>query len=336
MNKNLLIIFIAIVSAFINPAQAQPTITSASFTPQPGENFLVHLFPYQAAGIGGAGLIWDFSSAAATGTANMNHVDPASTPSAASFPDATVAISQDAAYSYFEGTSSAWYYDGVVASGNLIPYSDAEKLMEFPFTYNDSYSDNFGATFTAGVTITRAGTVNVSADAYGTLMLPYGTINNVIRVKVIENYTDSYTTPGGPVTLTYSATNYYWYKADTHYPVLSISSLDQDGTLYQGATYLDQAHISAVEENIANAINLNVFPNPSSSVSTISFDLLQHENIVLSIYNSVGELVELIEQNQLGAGNHRYELNTSDYAAGLYTLKVAVGDKAGMKKISVL
>lgn len=335
MKKSILFFLTVIALAFINPLQAQPTITTASFTPQPGENFLVHLFPYQAAGIGGAGLIWDFSGVTATGTANMNHVDPASTPSSASFPDATVAVSQGTAYSYFEGTSSAWYYNGVVASGNLIPYSDAEKLMEFPFTYNDSYSDNFGATFTAGVTITRAGTVNVSADAYGTLMLPYGTINNVIRVKVIENYTDSYTITV-PVTLTYAATNYYWYKADTHYPVLSISSLDQDGTLYQGATYLDQAHISAVEENIANAINLNVFPNPSGSVATVSFELMQPEQIVLSVYNSVGQLVKVMEQNQLGAGNHRYELNTSDYAAGLYTLKVAVGDKAGMKKMSVL
>ncbi|MGE0636624.1 MAG: T9SS type A sorting domain-containing protein [Bacteroidia bacterium] len=335
MNKNLLFLFVVIASAFINPAEAQPTITASSFTPQPGENFLVHLFPYQAAGIGGAGLTWDFSGITATGTANMNHVDPASTPSSASFPDATVSISQGGAYSYFEGTSSAWYYNGVVASGNLIPYSNAEKLMEFPFTYNDSYTDNFGATYTAGVTITRAGTVNVSADAYGTLILPYGTINNVIRVKVIENYTDSYTVTV-PVTLNYAATNYYWYKADTHYPVLSISSLDQDGTLYQGASYLDQAHISAVEESIANAIGLNVFPNPSGSFSTISFDLVQPEKVILSIYNSLGELVEVLEQNQLGAGNHRYELNTTDYAAGLYTLKVAVGDKAGMKKISVL
>ena len=335
MNKNLLVIFTVIASAFINPLQAQPTITAASFTPQPGENFLVHLFPYQAAGIGGAGLTWDFSGVAASGTANMNHVDPASTPSAASFPDATVSISQGGAYSYFEGNSGGWYYDGVVASGNLIPYSDAEKLMDFPFTYTDTYSDNFGATFTAGVTITRSGTVNVTADAYGTLMLPYGTINNVIRVKVIESYTDSYTVTV-PVTLTYAATNYYWYKADTHYPVLSISSLDQDGTLYQGATYLDQAHISAVEENIANAINLNIFPNPSSNISTVSFDLVQSEKVMLSIYNSVGELVEVIEQNQLGAGNHRYTINTANYAAGLYTLKVLVGDKAGMKKISVL
>ncbi len=335
MNKNLLFLFTVIASAFINPLQAQPTITAASFTAQPGENFLVHLFPYQAAGIGGAGLTWDFSGVAASGTANMNHVDPASTPSAASFPDATVSISQGGAYSYFEGNAGGWYYDGVVASGNLIPYSDAEKLMDFPFTYTDTYSDNFGATFTAGVTITRSGTVNVTADAYGTLMLPYGTINNVIRVKVIESYTDSYTVTV-PVTLTYAATNYHWYKADTHYPVLSISSLDQDGTLYQGASYLDQANISAVEENIANAINLNIFPNPSSNVSTVSFDLVQPEKIILSIYNSVGELVEVIEQNQLGAGNHRYTINTANYAAGLYTLKVAVGDKAGMKKISVL
>ncbi len=335
MNKNLLIIFSFLISIFAIPVKAQPTITAASFTPQAGENFLVHIFPYQAAGIGGAGLTWDFSSVTATSTANMNHVDPVSTPSGASFPDATVSISQGGAYSYFEGNAGGWYYDGVVASGNLIPYSDAEKLMRFPFTYNDTYSDNFGATFNSGVTITRTGSVTVTADAYGTLVLPYGTINNVIRVKVIENYNDSYTVTV-PVTLNYAATNYYWYKADTHYPVLSISSLDQDGTLYQGATYLDQAHISAVEENIPNAINLNVFPNPSSSVSTISFDLVQPEKVVLSIYNSVGELVELIEQNQLGVGNHRYTINTVNYAAGLYTLKVLVGDKAGMKKISVL
>ncbi len=335
MNKSLFLIFTLGVSAIVNSAQAQSTITAANFTPHPGENFLVHLFPYQTAGIGGAGLIWDFSGVSPTGTANMNHVDPAATPSSASFPDATVSISQGSAYSYFEGTSSGYFYDGVVASGNLIPYSDAEKMMTFPFTYLDTYSDNFGAVFTSGVTITRAGTVNVTADAYGTLILPYGTLNNVIRVKVIESYTDSYTVTV-PVVLTYASTIYYWYKADTHYPVLSISSLDQDGTLYQGATYLDQAHISAVEENITNAIHLNVFPNPTNGLSVISFELTQPEKVQLAVYDNLGQLVEMIEQNQLGAGNQRYELNTANYASGLYTLKVLVGDKAGMKKISVL
>ncbi|MCG3166782.1 MAG: hypothetical protein POELPBGB_02564 [Bacteroidia bacterium] len=334
MSKFLLSLFPVLAISFINSVKAQPTITTANFIPQTGENFLVHLFPYQAAGVGGAAITWDFSGATATGTASMNHVDPALTSSFASFPDATVCISQGGAYSYFEGTSSAWYYNGVVASGNLIPYSNPEKLMEFPFTYNDNFTDNFGATFTSGITITRSGSVNVTADAYGTLILPYGTINNVIRVKVVENYSDSYTVTV-PVTLTYASTNYYWYKADTHYPVLSITSLDQDGTIYQGASYLDQSHISAMEENIVNDIHLNIFPNPSDASTVVSFELEEPENIRLALYNTLGDLVEMVEKNKLGAGNHRYEISSENYAAGLYTLNVMVGEKTGMLKLIV-
>ena len=315
--------------------KAQPTITASSFTPQVGESFLLHIFNYTPAGVPGAAITWDFSTVSATGTSTVNYVDPSSTSSAASFSSSTLAANQSTVSMYYHGTSSDYYYDGAVASGNLVPYSDPEKLMHFPFTYEDTYSDNLAATFTSGVTIQRAGNVTVTGDAYGTLILPYGTINNVIRVKTTENYTDSYNV-GSPVTLHYLTTIYHWYKAGTHYPLMTLTSLDQDGTVTQAATYLDQSHISAIEENFADAIQLNLFPNPSEDQSSITFNLAAAENVKLEVYNSTGQRVDLIEENRLAPGAHRYEINTADYATGLYTLKIEAGGKIATKKMSVL
>ncbi len=61
-------------------------------------------------------------------------------------------------------------------------YPTGLNLLNFPITYNDSYTD----TILGNNSDDQDLSVNqeITADGYGDLILPYDTINNVLRVKV--------------------------------------------------------------------------------------------------------------------------------------------------------
>src|SRR5690606_15577654 len=71
-------------------------------------------------------------------------------------------------------------------------YADPEEVMHFPFTYNDTYSDNTLCTSSlgSGVELVRSGTTTVTADAYGTLKTPLGTYPNTLRILTNQVYED--------------------------------------------------------------------------------------------------------------------------------------------------
>ncbi len=65
------------------------------------------------------------------------------------------------------------------------------------------------------------------------------------------------------------------------------------------------------------------YPNPFNPSTTISFSLTKQENVKLTIYNTMGELVETLANKHFQAGNHTLEFNANDLTSGVYfyTLK---------------
>jgi len=66
---------------------------------------------------------------------------------------------------------------------NLV-YSDPVLKMKYPFNYGEQYTDHFigVAYYNEIYTIDFFGDYTVTADAYGTLILPDRVIENVLRV----------------------------------------------------------------------------------------------------------------------------------------------------------
>ena len=78
-----------------------------------------------------------------------------------------------------------------------------------------------------------------------------------------------------------------------------------------------------------------VFPNPLENGSVVNFDLVRESDVTVEVYNAVGQKVADVKQGRLSAGEHRYELPTSQLGAGFYFVKLTVGNRAYSKKVIV-
>jgi len=60
------------------------------------------------------------------------------------------------------------------------------------------------------------------------------------------------------------------------------------------------------------------YPNPFNAVTYIEFKLPVKENVLLSIYNISGQEVETLVDEELNAGEYRYQWNADKYPGGVY------------------
>lgn len=79
----------------------------------------------------------------------------------------------------------------------------------------------------------------------------------------------------------------------------------------------------------------NIFPNPASDQAKVSFQLKQRGNVDISIYNSIGQVVRTIELGTLETGVNSTVINTGDFAPGIYTYTLKVGDETISNKFVV-
>ena len=87
--------------------------------------------------------------------------------------------------------------------------------------------------------------------------------------------------------------------------------------------------------------NLSAYPNPFVQGSTVSYDLKYPEQVLLSVYNTRGQLVATLEDGYQGIGQHTANWDGRDQqgrkqAAGIYLIKLQVGQKSAVcKKVTL-
>ena len=99
-------------------------------------------------------------------------------------------------------------------------------------------------------------------------------------------------------------------------------------TLDIGATGINESNLSFIAANI--------FPNPFSANTSISYTLTEKSKVSLEVYNILGEKVTtLINSEMQGAGDHKYNLDNekNSLQEGIYFVKFTVGDKSGTQKL---
>jgi hypothetical protein len=260
--------------------QAQPIITYADFNPVIGETFTNNQYTPSSftPGASGPGVTWDFSSVSPDNTETITMVAPSSTPNAGLFSNATVAADHGGVYEYYNTNNTFMGRVGLDLGGLIFVYSDEEKIISYPMSFNTSMYDNFEAVYAGSVY--RSGIVSINCDAYGTLILPSGTINNVLRLHFQENYTDS----SASGVNAYTSDNYLWVTPGVHYALCALAS--NSGTL--AMNYIDAT--VGINDLASAKINFSVYP--TCAQSTITIDLKKnHEVKKVSIADVNGNIV---------------------------------------------
>lgn len=335
--KNVIVFIILLISTSVF---AQITITS-SYNPQVGD--IARNLNCDTANINpgnsGANVNWNFSNLVITqDSSNIYFSASSSTPYGSSFPQANIAGNSNGTYIYYQTSSSQILDYGLANSSIVAPLSNPATWMQYPFTYQSTINDNFYGQFNVSLGIDyRSGTISVTGDAYGNLTMPYGVINNTLRVKIIQNIKDSIVVLGFSVVNTTKVTTYFWYKQNYKFPVITIAYTEvttQGNTTYSKAVYTAPSQYVGVKQSSTFLpsdfyIGQN-YPNPFNPTTKISFGLMQPGNVSMKVYNIKGSLVATLNYGYLLPGEYEINFNANEFnlASGTYFYIFEVRDNA--------
>lgn len=338
------LLFLMLLFGFHRSA-AQPTITDQAMV-QLGESA-----PVQFAlggftpGATGANVAWDFSNLVDDTLAfTWTALDPQNTAFVDSFPNANLAFQAPV---QGNGSNTWIYYHYDANAGSLDLHGSAslindstgvdtffylltpnpKRVQTFPFTYSDSYVDGFsglnhvnfgGFNFTQ----TRNGTIEVTADAWGSLVTPAGSFQNVLRIHTLENITDNFLTS----VTTQEIHRYTWYSANEKYLLMHMDSIivrPQFGPTSTSISmfYRDGAPTVGLEEaDLAEAMGLELFPNPSQGSAHIRLHSPPSGPLHCSIHDLSGKSLRSYAWQSDGLP-FLHEFDLSDLSPGVYFIQ---------------
>jgi tetrahydromethanopterin S-methyltransferase subunit F len=91
--------------------------------------------------------------------------------------------------------------------------------------------------------------------------------------------------------------------------------------------------ILSVSENTAQVADAVIYPNPTSSTSTVEFSLVNASEAVVSVTDLSGKIVSERNLGQLNAGANATEINTTSFNAGIYYVTVSSNGSSVTKKL---
>jgi len=327
-----LYIFIIILFGVL-AMQAQPTLNYPTNAPSIGDEINMQYVDHGGLtpGASGAGVSWDFGTLTNGDQMNVLVVDPTTTPYSGDFPTADVAFSTGGiAFAYNVIDNSGIYTLGYGAdTGGVVilnVFTNMETMITYPFTFNSAFSDDFKGGFTAaGVELRQSGTVTTTGDAYGTISLPIGTFNNVLRVKSQRTQVDSMFLGAMFLQATVSSTVLYnWYTSSSTTPLFSLQT-DNAGAptsaFYEEGT-------TGIDDSKTQIINLMIYPNPATDNLTVSYSIDFDAEVNISVVNQLGQKVlnELKQYQQ--SGTITESIDISNIPAGIYYVQVSNGNKS--------
>jgi len=320
------------------------TLTQANHAPIVGDVFqtvdctTVGINP----GGNGAGQTYNFSSLTVlSNTVTNTGVTVASTGSASTYPSSSVAIQSGTANAFYSSSaSSLLYWGGNIKVGGqnvTMAYTTAAPYAAYPMTLGTTASNSVAGTNTsvAGAG-TFTGTSSVTGAGTGTLMLPGGyNFSNVL--KVTTSTAMSFTTGFG--TGTYSQNKYDYYSVLSKYPLFSITNetiTSGLGTTTETVTLINNNYktVGITESANTSLSNVSVYPNPAKDNINLNFTNENAENVSYQVINVIGQNVR---QQTIPSvkGETTYNVNLSGIESGIYFIKLTVGSKTAVNKITI-
>jgi len=299
MKKRLLPIFLFLTAV----AFAQPILQADSFLPNGyGIYYSAPTVGYTN-GTPGENL-WDYSFLPLTQFATASIVPLETVPFYEEFPTANFCIknidqNMGTYYNLFESDSDSHRLIGYVTPGSYQNYiDDPLTVLQFPLTYNLTYTDTFESNgLGQGTFYTR------TYDAYGTLVTPFGQYDNVIRQKTVSA----------------SGTRYSWFSSNPYFLIIAGNFDSPSVTFYRELSLGTTQNTKAA---------FSIYPNPTTADFTIGNQ--QDAQGFATVYDIQGKVI--IAAKDLKSSN---TISLKDCNDGVYF--VAITDKdnrtLGVEKI---
>ena len=93
--------------------------------------------------------------------------------------------------------------------------------------------------------------------------------------------------------------------------------------------------VTEIKEAKDISLSFLVYPNPTTDVCHLNFNLKNNEFVKINVYNTLGELV-YIETKNVTAGNVDYVLNLSELQSGNYSVQISFKNNTITKKLTII
>ncbi len=195
-------------------------------------------------------------------------------------------------------------------------YYESDTIITFPFTYQDS-GKSFGGW---GVDLNSLGQNIVykadyerewKVEGWGTLITPYTTHSNVLKVKTTLDQIDSLNFMGTPFGIPRKIVEYTWYDAAFGLPVMKAEGIETLGlTTITTVRFYDLLFASVNEEN--RNIKFTVYPNPAQEFIQISS--IENKSTSYQLIDMQGKVV--------GSSSFSSQISISELTSGVYFIQL--------------
>ena len=337
--KNLYLILPLLFFSYI--ASGQPVISNV--VPNFGDQFVLNQAELAASpGSSGANVTWDFSDQTIDEfTGNYTVKLPSEVEGSDMFPDASMVWTVDlegmvlASFMSFENNTFSDYGTKSDFGGTPmgIKYTDPIDHFTYPLAYENSGSDDYsGSTFGATGDNSITGTESYIVDGYGTIITPFGTYENVLRITATG--TETISVLGSEIVTERIQTS--WYSSDYPIPVMVILT---DESFMAGVPTESTETMSALVSYNSTSTGLtdrdnqnsfDIYPNPTADQITVKADGLNASS-TLNIYSASGKLTKEVSLN----GNEL--IDVSALSPGIYIAVMVIdGKRYAQKPFSVV
>lgn len=304
---------------------AQPQITTDNM-PKTGDHVIISICSDPVnPGAAGAMQVWDMSHLTESEEQSFIYINPIDAPRRDSFPDANLcAQSWQGDYSFYHIGSSGLMVEGHVVSippndTAVVIFENREQIIPLPYTYNSTFFNEFdGVSYIPNVgSVDFEGSLDFIADGYGTLILPTGTYENVVRYYFYREQTNYV---GGFPSTTQTKDQWAWVSADYRFWLLLMEE-NFDGFSTQPLIWYDKnpypVEPSALKE--ASHTSFTVSPNPVRVGNPISVNASFAGWADIQLFSATGQMVSY-QNIDLNTGYNKINLTAKHQ--GIYVLKI--------------
>ena len=230
----------------------------------------------------------------------------------------------------------------VEMSNNSVPIAGLRIPLEFDPVYLDIDSVSF-----AGSILPSGSKIDGIVDDTGYINIVY--LPNISDPDTLYAVSGLVATIYGSARVTAPPSNYVIDSINTStYGGLVRIRVEMSGPSGQ-VTYLPQFSsgtvsvntVTAVEDENAGALPTEFslsqnYPNPFNPSTMIEFALPRAGHVELTIFNVLGQKVDVLLDRQMAAGSHSIEWDASNQPSGIYFYRIASTSGVDTKKMSLI
>lgn len=182
----------------------------------------------------------------------------------------------------------------------------------------------------------------------------YGTSNDNIKLKVSTNCGSTWTpvwnktgaalATVNPTTTAFTPTSASQWRSES-VNVSQYTGANRTNVMFKfealsnggNNAYIDDVNMTLTTgtKTITQSLAFELYPNPASHHAQIDFNLTETGDVSYTVIDKMGKLVYGSSQEHMTPGAHSFEINTSDFAKGVYTVIVKSPAGNSQKKLVV-